>query len=448
MSSQRGRIFKTATGYGYYFSITVNGKRQQYKKQKFATKNDAEKALTKALSLIDGGRYTNAGKQTVEQFFISWLTDYERSGRVKQTTLASVNQHVTKYIIPHLGKVLLTKLTTSTLSKFYGDLLHDGRRKPNQFAGKGLSPKTVRNIHLTLAQALTDAVRWQLLPTNPASTVDLPRYDRSALTVFDDQQTGQFLQHLENTNDQFAALWRLAFVTGMRRGELAGLRWVDVDLVSGRVTVAQTRTIANDQVVISTPKTAAGSRHISIDTATVTALANLKNKQETAAELLGGWATDLVAASLDGHAMHPKALLRYFQKAVEAAGLPKLRLHDARHTGATSALQNGTALHVVAGRIGHADVSTTLNIYAHYLPSADKLAADTIGSVLDQAQKVAKGSRKVAADMELGEHDNTVKPYNPINRDFTTLEKPENSGSPGARTLDLRIKSPLLYQLS
>ena len=448
MSKQRGSTFKRNNGYGYAISYTLNGERKREKKQGFTTEKEAAQAMTKALSLIDGGKYTGAGKQTVEQYLTNWLTRYEQSDRAKQTTVASVQQHVTKYLIPHLGKVQLTKLSPLTLSKFYADLLHKGRLKTNTVKGEALSPKTVRNIHLTLSQALKDAVRWQLLPMNPASAADLPRYERPPLTVLDEQQIGQFLSHIENTNDPLAALWRLAFVTGMRRAELAGLRWSDVDFMEGRITITQTRTLANDKVVISTPKTRAGKRHVSIDTETVTALAKLKNAQEQAAQILGHWGTELVAATLDGHAIHPKALLRLWHKTLQAAGLPKMRLHDVRHTAATSALQNGTALHVLSGRIGHAQPSTTLNIYAHYLPSADKLAADTIGQVFNRAQAVSSGVRTVSAVSKLDELDNTIHPYSPENMDFPTSEKPENGGSPGARTLDLRIKSPLLYQLS
>jgi integrase len=393
-SKQRGSIFFKQGSHGYSLSYTVNGKRQQVKKQGFATKKQAEQALTKALGNIDGGRLMGAGRQTVEAFLLSWLENYERSGRVKQTTLASVRQHTTKYIIPHLGAVPLSKLSPSTVSKFYGDLLTSGRRKTNQVKGAGLSPKTVRNISLTLQQALKDAVRWQLLPINPATGADLPRYERPALTVFDDEQTGQFLHYAKIVCDPFAALWQLTFATGLRRGELCGLRWQDIDLVEGRISVVQTRTIADDRVITSTPKSSAGKRTISIDSATVTALAELKNQQEAAAQVYGHWGTDLVAATLEGRPVHPKALYRQFQTACKAAGLPVIRLHDGRHTSATSALQNGTAIHIVAGRVGHSQVSTTLNTYAHFLPSADRLAADTIGAAIQQAVKVAEGSRR------------------------------------------------------
>ena len=114
MSKQRGSLFYKQNSWGYEIGITVNGKRQRYKKQGFATKREAEQALTKQLGLIDGGKYTGAGKQTVAQFLAAWVADYERSGRVKVTTLASVKQHVDKYLIPHLGEVQLSKLTPNT----------------------------------------------------------------------------------------------------------------------------------------------------------------------------------------------------------------------------------------------------------------------------------------------------------------------------------------------
>ena len=126
-------------------------------------------------------------------------------------------------------------------------------------------------------------------------------------------------------------------------------------------------------------------------------------------------------------------------RTAKAACLPIIRSYDGRHTAAISALQAGVAIHVVKGRVGHANASTTLDVYAHFLPSADKLAADSAGSVLDQATsegraKVAKGGKKVATASELAELGNTISPYFPENKDFPTSEKPENGGSPGART--------------
>ena len=171
-------------------------------------------------------------------------------------------------------------------------------------------------------------------------------------------------------------------LAGLRRGELCGLRWNDIDLISGTVNVVQAIVEVNGRTEISTPKTKAGRRTIRIDTDTCVVLAHLKNCQESAAEHLGGWTSDRVATHLDGRHMYPRSLLRTFQTMTKAAGLPKTRLHDGRHAYVGLALSAGTPIHVVSGRVGHAKVSTTYDVYSHFLPTADSHAADTIGQVL------------------------------------------------------------------
>ena len=148
------------------------------------------------------------------------------------------------------------------------------------------------------------------------------------------------------------------------------------------MNVVQAIVEVNGRTEISTPKTKAGRRTIRIDVDTCVVLAHLKNCQESAAITLGGWTSDRVATHLDGRTMYPRSLLRTFQNMTKAAGLPKTRLHDGRHAYVGLALSAGTPIHVVSGRVGHAKVSTTYDVYSHFLPTADSHAADVIGQVL------------------------------------------------------------------
>lgn len=392
--STRGSVTKTGATWGYYFSYTHNGKRKQIRKLGFAKQQLAQEALTKALASIDGGKLIGSEKRTVENFLTGWVNDYERSKTVKASTVETTRVHIEKYIVPILGKVKLPALDIKTIESFLGQLLNEGRLNENRKKPKGLSPKTVHNIFGTLHRSLRDAVRWGLLPFNPATGVELPRYERPKLMPWSGEQAGAFIRYTELKNDPYCAVWRLLLVTGLRRGELVGLRWSDVDLVEGKISISQTRIMAGNLCVTSSPKSRAGTRTLSIDTGTVIALAHLKNEQENTAKILGRWLTNLVVTTDDGRALQPKWLYERFKASQRGSGLPLIHLHMARHTAVTWQLSEGTPLHIVSGRTGHSQSSTTANIYAHFMPQQDSQASTTIGSALDRAIQVA---RKVEA---------------------------------------------------
>lgn len=436
---RRGSVFSRSGSWGFSFSYTVNGERQQIKRQGFSTRKEADQELTRALASIDGGRLLGAGRQTVEGFLLSWLESWSGSNRVKPTTIATTTIDIKRYLVPVLGHVLLRSLQPKAIDDCLNHLLNHGRISGDKGNGAGLSPKSVRNIFGTLHRALNDAVRWGLIPHNPADKVTPPRWERPAITTWSPEQVAAFLSHVNANGDPLAAIWRLLLVTGMRRGELLGLRWQDIDLVEGTVTVVQTRVVAGSRVIVSTPKSKAGNRTISIDPGTVTQLAELKNAQEAAAQRFGHWRSDLVVLTQNGHAMQPKDLLLAFQRAARLAGLPKIKLHEGRHTAVTWALQQNTPLHVVSQRVGHAQASTTQNIYAHVLPNADRQAADQIGSALEnlltqEANKALRGSSVVAADPEPGELHGSVQRKSLQIKDQADTENPEGGAPPRIRT--------------
>lgn len=444
MSKRRGSVFQRQGSWGYAFSYTENGSRHQLKKQGFETRKEAEQALTKALGDIDGGRLHGAGRQTVEGFLQSWFTTWSASNQVKPTTVAAVETDIRCYLVPQLGALLLKKLKPKHIQDMLGRLLTSGRVHEDSSGSLALSPKTVRNIYSTLRHALTDAVRWELLPQNPADKVKPPASQRKEPKAWSEQEAARFLGHATAQRDPYAAVWRLLLVTGMRRGELLGLRWADIDLVEGLVTVRQARVVAAGKVITTTPKSRAGNRSFSIDSVTVVQLAELKNEHERQAERFGYWATDLVVVSPTGLPMQPKDLLQRFQKAARSAGVPVLKLHEGRHTSATFALQEGVPVHVVSQRLGHSQASTTVNIYAHVLPSADRLAAQKLGSRLEQlladSDEGSEGSRKVAASSELHDRNGTAQAETLTQQDRTSAEKLEKSAPPRIRTERKRRK--------
>jgi len=412
--------------YGYKISHRVNGVRVWQQEQDARwTRADAIRERNKARSLIDAGRGGRAIPITVSAYLSAWLESYERAGRRKTSTVESARNVVDRYLIPRIGQMMLKDLRRTTVEALYGDLLSSGRVD----GGGGLAAKSVRNIAGVLHKALSDGVRRGQLAINPADDVDLPRWDRPDLVVWDGAQIGQFLNYCSSIDDPLLAVWRLVLATGMRRGEVCGLRWSDVDFVAGTVTIAQTRVKAGNAFVMATPKTKSSRRTVAIDAGTVTALAILRNALDAAAENYDAAPFEMVATNLDGIAVHPLTLTRRFQRLARAAGLPVIRLHDARHTAATKQLEDGVSIAVVAARLGHASAATTLAIYAHSLPTADRNAAYIVGASLDDA---------IRAHQKHSTHSKST----PITRDLTIRDdssdvvKPNKQGQDDTKRVD------------
>jgi integrase len=374
---QRGTVEKYGSGWRWRFTIARDGGKRQFSQGGYATRREAQQGLTAALARLDVNGPTKTTRQTTGDYLTTWVDQYGRSQSRKASSVSTTSHLVRAYLIPRIGDVPLAKLDADRIAALYVDLLDNGRTGAGGRTG-GLSAKSVRNIHGVLHKALSDAVKRKHLPANPADAVDLPTWNRPDLNVWDERQAATFLNFVESTDDPMSALWRLLLATGLRRGELLGLTWDDVDLVGGYLTVVRSRGTSG----VDTPKTKKGRRTISLDAGTVDALARWKDRQEAAEVVFGAWPSPWVATDLDGRPIQPQAFTRRFQSAAKRAGLPVPRLHDGRHTAATLALQAGVPIHVVSGRLGHEQVSTTLDVYAAYLPLADRDAALRIGQLL------------------------------------------------------------------
>jgi len=268
------------------------------------------------------------------------------------------------------------------LNALYAHLSADGRTGASGRTG-GLSAKTVRNVHGLLHRAFRDAIRWRRLAVNPCDAADQPRKASPEMKAWTTAELGRFIT--VTAGDRDGAVWRLLATTGMRRGELLGLRWADVDLDGKMFTIRQTVTMVGDRPEVGTPKTAAGNRRVSIDPATVAGLKAWKKAQTAERLLMGaGWqgGHDLVATEQDGSSVHPQVFTRRFAAVVQRAGLPTIRLHDVRHSYATAALAAGVPVKVLSRRLGHADIAVTLRVYAHVLPGDDEAAAEMVAAAL------------------------------------------------------------------
>jgi integrase len=262
--------------------------------------------------------------------------------------------------------------------------LYNGLR--NRRRGHGaLSPKTASYIHTIVHKTLADAVEAGLIHTNVADRIRPPRPSQMSSrsgAAWDEHELARFLADCA-PGTRLEAIWRLTAMTGMRRGELLGLRWRDIDLGAGRLAVRRTLVLVAYQVVESTPKGHV-ARTIDLDSKTVSALRAHRERQQADRE---EWGTDyhegdLVAAREDGSPIHPDTFSRSFAILVRDAGLRPIRLHDLRHTHATLALKAGAPVNVVSERLGHASPAFTLKHYAHVLPGMQAAAAAAVAALV------------------------------------------------------------------
>jgi integrase len=353
------------------------GNRKQRWRSGYRTREDAENALADIIVRLNQGAYVEPTRQTTGQFLDEWLKAAEVT--LRPSTFASYKGLVEQHVRPGIGSVPLQKLSGAHLNALYGDMLAKGRKD-----GKGgLSPRTVRYAHAIIHRALRDAVRWNRLPRNVADSADPPKATKPPIRRWDAEQLRGFLTRM--SEDRLSAAFLLIATTGMRRGEAFGLRWQDVDLEAGQLSVRQTLIAPGYKVQFSKPKTAKGNRSIALDPATVTALKAHRKAQIAERLAFGADYADsggLVFTEADGSPVNPVRFSKQFERAVKAAGLPRIPLHGLRHTWATVALSAGVHPKVVSERLGHSTISLTLDVYSDVLPGLQEEAAAKVASLV------------------------------------------------------------------
>lgn len=377
----RGHIAKK--GNRYYPVVDIGrhpetGKRQQKWHSGHRTKKEAEVALVRLVDQVNQGFYEAPTKQTVAEYFREWIDSTKT--RLRPSTWESYRINVVAHIVPHIGPRRLQALTPTTLNSFYATLLQDGSRKDGQKGG--LSPRTVRYIHTIIRKALKDAVRWGRLSRNVADLADPPQRVNKEMRTWTVDELRRFLERVRT--DRLYPVWLLAATTGMRKGEVLGLRWVDVDLNASRLAVRQTLISIGYRTEFSSPKTARGSRSIALDSQTVAALRSWKvcQAQERLAVGQDWMASGLVFTNEDGSLIHPDRFHNLFERHVREARLPRIRFHDLRHTHASLALQAGIHPKVVSERLGHASIAITMDTYSHAIPALQEDAAERVAALV------------------------------------------------------------------
>jgi integrase len=347
----------------------VTGRRRQRSKS-FKTKRAAQAALATMLADIDKGTAVDRSRQTVAQMMQYWLDTYARH-RCAAKTVDDYERTIRVHIIPALGAIQAQKLTPDVLQKFYGDKL-----------AAGCGPRTVELCHLRLSQALDQSVKLGLLTRNVADLVTPPRVPRKPRQTWDEEQARRFLAVADQSGR--GPIWIVALATGMRRGELLGLRWQDVDFERDILSVRQTVGALRGKPDVKPPKTRSSIRDVPVPAEVMAALREHRRRQNEQRLALGPvWEdNDLVFAAANGRPIYPDNLKRDFERLVHLAGVPRIRIHDQRHTHVTLAIAAGADIGAVSQRIGHSRTSITMDVYHHVLPRKHLEVSDKVGAVL------------------------------------------------------------------
>ena len=316
-----------------------------------------------------------AEKYTVGQWMDVWFENYAKI-KVRPTSHQTYRGYIDNHINPNIGKMPLSKLTTLELQKLYKKLLSKGRVDRIEAKGqpKGLSPKTVRNIHQVISSAMDFAKAQKLIAVNPTDGCALPKLEHREMKTLPVEQLASFLREAKESG--VFEMYYIELATGLRRGELLGLKWEDLDLEQCTLRVQRQVSRINGEVVEAPLKTKNSYRTISLGTDAVGILKEQRKKCGS---------SEYVFPSPTGGPISPDSVIQMLHRVLKRAGLPKVRFHDLRHTFATVALQNGVDIKTVSGMLGHYSAGFTLDTYAHVTTQAQREAAKTMGSVLSGA---------------------------------------------------------------
>ena len=335
------------------------------------TQAEVKEKLKKAL--VEAGQidFTKSGKYTVGTWMDEWFENVAKI-KVRPSSHQTYRGYIDNHIKPNIGNIPLEKLTTMDLQRLYRTLLTKGRveRIEAENQPSGLSAKTVRNINQVISSALDLAVVQKIIPSNPTDACELPKVEHREMQTIPEEQLQAFLTEAKATG--VYEMYYIELATGLRRGELLGLKWQDIDWKNGIIKVRRQIARVDGQIVEAPLKTKNSYRTVTISPQAIEVLKQQRAKTHD----------QYVFPSPNGGPISPDSVNNMLKRVLARAGIPKVRFHDLRHTFATIALQNGVDIKTVSGMLGHFSAGFTLDTYAHVTTSAQKEAAQTMGNVL------------------------------------------------------------------
>ena len=339
------------------------------------TQAEVKEKLKKAIEENVGIDYGRAKTYTVGSWLEVWMENYAKI-KLRPSTFKTSQGFLKNHIKPQIGGIPLADLTSLDLQRFYKHLLDGGRvdRIEAKKKPKGLAPKTVRNIHQMIGSAYNLAMEQKLVTRNPTQGCALPKVEHKEMKTLTADQLSTFFREARDSG--VYELYYLDLATGLRRGELLGLKWTDIDLDHGVLKIQRAISRQNGKVVEAPLKTKNAYRTLPLSADAISVLKMQKCK-------VGN--SEWVFPSPTGGPMSPDSVLHMLQRVLKRAGLPRIRFHDLRHTFATMALQNGVDVKTVSSMLGHYSAGFTLDTYAHVTTDAQLKAAQTMGSILSRA---------------------------------------------------------------
>ena len=367
-----------------YVGVDPTTNRPKYQTRTFrGGKREADEALARFVTEVSRGGHA-ARDTTVDELIRRWL-DLVRDD-LSPSTVRGYQRIIRSYIAPAIGRVPLAKLRTDQLDRFYSQLRDHGGQE-----GEPLAPATVRQTHAIVRRALNQALRWGWIATNPASLARPPSVRTRPINPPEPDAVLRLVAEAERTDPDFACFLLLAATTGARRGELCALRWADLDLGSGTLTISRSIVETPGADLLEKDTKTHVSRRIALDEGSIAALGQHRERCRQRARSCG------VTLAESGHVFSPdpdgsqpwvpNEVTKKFIRVRRSIGLDSVRLHDLRHFTATRLLSEGVPVRTVSGRLGHANAATTLGVYAHFVEESDRDAAEKIGSILTPSRK-------------------------------------------------------------
>ncbi len=386
-----GSIYQRSDG-RWVASISLEGGKRKTFYGK--TRKEVQEQLKTALYEQQQGKLLTARRQTVGQFLTHWLEDVHKPA-VRVRTYVRYEMQLRRHILPALGGMQLAKLTVQHVQKFYAQMLQ-----------KGLSPQSVRLLHAMLHKAFDYAVHVDLLPRNICDHVSLPRIEKRETRALSLEQALRLLETARG--HRMEALFVLALVTGMRRGEIVALKWSDVNLTEGVISVQRSLVELKGGIIESKPKSSRGYRSIILPPFALEALKKHRERQQLMRrEALQWQENDYVFCTSHGTPFAAANLRTAFKALLAKAELPDIRFHDLRHSVATLLLELGTHPKIVQELLGHENIGMTMDIYSHVMPTMQKEAMARLDALLGGSMHKESGGTERG---EGGEEERAPEP--------------------------------------